>query len=254
MSSITWTPDALSSERRPLKARSWRLVEAQHVVSTLKLVDDLEEQAALEAILEESKPPVPPDCRHLDYLLKTPFRYGSVYPHGSRFRRAGLTLGVFYAAEAAETAVAEMAFYRLLFFAESPATPGPANATEFTAFAADLATEAALDLTEPPLDRDRAIWTHPTDYTGCQALADAARAAAVDVLRYASVRDPAGGRNLAVLSPTAFASPRVRDRQTWRLHLGPAGVFALCEHPVRRLAFPADCFPDPRLAPLSERQ
>ena len=40
------------------------------------------------------------------------------YPIGSRFRRAGRTAGVFYAAESPETAVAEMAFYRLLFFAE----------------------------------------------------------------------------------------------------------------------------------------
>ena len=108
------TPGALRSERVALEGKVWRLVEAQHRVSTLKLVDDLAEQALLEEIIEESKPPVPPECRHLDYLLATPFRYGAAYPRGSRFRRAGRTLGVFYAAEAPRTAVAEMAFYRLL--------------------------------------------------------------------------------------------------------------------------------------------
>ena len=49
------------------------------MVSTLKLVDTLAEQALLEDILEESKPPVPPECRHLHYLLSTPFRYGAPY-------------------------------------------------------------------------------------------------------------------------------------------------------------------------------
>ena len=34
----------------------WRLVEAQHWVSTLPLVDTLEEQARLEQILEDTKP------------------------------------------------------------------------------------------------------------------------------------------------------------------------------------------------------
>ena len=106
-----------------MAGRCWRVVEAQHVVSTLKIVDTLAEQAQLERLLEDTKPPVPPDCTHLHYLLSTPFRYGALYPAGSRFRRAGLTPGVFYASQESETAVAEMAFRRLLFFAESPTTP-----------------------------------------------------------------------------------------------------------------------------------
>jgi hypothetical protein len=99
MSSSTWTPVALSSEARPLSGVCWRLVEAQHHVSTLKLVDSLGEQQLLEDLIEDSKPPVPPECRHLHYLLSTPFRYGTAYPNGSRFRRAGLTDGVFYAVD-----------------------------------------------------------------------------------------------------------------------------------------------------------
>ena len=53
-----------------------------------------------------------------------------------------------------ETAVAEIAFYRLLFFAESPGTPWPKDAAEYTAFAAAIRSERAVDLTEPPLARD----------------------------------------------------------------------------------------------------
>ena len=84
----TWTRAALSSERRRLSGVCWRVVEAQHRVSTMKLVDTLAEQSLLESILDASKPPVPPECERLHYLLSTPFRYGAPYPSGSRFRRA----------------------------------------------------------------------------------------------------------------------------------------------------------------------
>ena len=114
MPSTIWTRAALSSSARVLSGLCWRVVEAQHHVSTLKLVDTLNEQRLLEGLIEGTKPMVPPECRHLHYLLFTPFRYGAVYPNGSRFRRAGITEGVFYAAEAVESAIAEMTFHRLL--------------------------------------------------------------------------------------------------------------------------------------------
>lgn len=249
MSLPTWTPAALSSEARAYEGTVWRLVEAQHRVSTLKLVDTLEEQALLEDLLEESKPTLPPECAGLDYLLATPFRYGAVYPHGSRFRRAGRTPGVFYAAEAVTTALAEMAFYRLLFYAESPSTPFPANAADFTAFSAAVATQAAIDLTLPPLESDRERWSDPTDYAACQALADAARPAGIEAIRYASVRDPLGGANVALLSARVFSGQRPLERQTWRIRLSAHGVQAICEFPSARIGFSRSEFAgDPRLA------
>lgn len=248
MSSPISTHVALSSEFRHFEGLCWRLVEAQHRVSTLKLTDTLAEQALLEDLIEATKPAIPPECRHLDFLLATPFRYGAVYPTGSRFRRAGRTPGVYYAAENPTTAVAEMAFYRLLFFAESPATPWPADAAEFTAFSAQIETGHMLDLTVPPLSADSALWSEPVDYTGCQAFADAARASGAQVLRYRSVRDPAGGGNLALLTCRAFAKPAPIERQTWRMRLSASGVQALCEFPRHALEFPRETFAaDPRL-------
>jgi hypothetical protein len=251
MSSPTWTPAAPSSERRPLAGTCWRVVEAQHKVSTLKLVDTLDEQALLESLIEETKPPVPPECRHLHYLLATPFRYGAPYPHGSRFRRAGLTPGVYYASAAPETAIAETAFYRLLFFADSPSTPWPSNAGEYTAFSANFATEG-LDLTAPPLARDRKAWTDLIDYQPCQRLADKARAAAIAAIKYESVRDPARGANLALLQCSALKSDRPVERQTWRIQVGASGVRALCEFPDTRLEFARDAFEaDPRIVEIN---
>ena len=46
----------------------------------------------------------------------------------------GAEPGVFYSSKTSTTAVAEMAFHRLLFFADSPGTPWPADAGDYTAF------------------------------------------------------------------------------------------------------------------------
>jgi len=251
MSLPTWTPDALWRERRRLSGTPWRVVEAQHRVSTMKLADTVEEQALLESVLEDTKPAIPADCLHLHYLMFTPFRYGAPYPSGSRFRRAGLTAGVFYASETAETAIAEMAFHRLLFFADSPATPWPLNAGEYTAFSVGFKTTAGLDLTRSPFDRDRGLWTDRTDYGPTQELADRARVAGVNALRYESARDPSGGANIALLTCQPFSSQKPLRRQTWRLHLGEHGVRAICDFPEQRLGFSRDAFAaDPRIAQL----
>jgi hypothetical protein len=102
----------------------------------------------------------------------------------------------------------------------------------------------------PPFDRERARWTHPTDYSACQQLADDARTAGVAVIRYASARDP-GGVNLALLTCAAFSVTAPIERETWRLHLDSRGVRAVCAHPERRLAFDRGTFAaDPRIAGL----
>ena len=213
------------------------------------LVDTLEEQALLEQILDDSKPRVPAECRNLHYLLFTPFRYGAPYPRGSRFRRAGLTPGVFYASLQPATAVAEMAFWRLLFYAESPGTPWPANPGEYTVFSVRYSAGKGLDLTRPPLNGESETWTHPTDYSPCQALAERAREADVLAIRYQSAR--AAGLNVALLSCAAFASSAPVDRQGWRIDVGPMGVRAICNFPEQRLAFDRSAFArDPRIAAL----
>lgn len=247
MSPPTWTPDALRFEVRPFEGEAWRLVEAQHRVSTLKLVDSLSEQEMLEGVLEATKPPLPEECRPLDYLLSTPFRYRP-YPDGSRFRRSGFTPGVWYGAAQPETAVAEMVFYRFLFFAESPLTPFPDNAAEYTGISVDLATPASIDLTTGVLADDAALWAHPTDYQPCQSLAETARDIGVELIRYTSVRDPAHGSNFAVLTCRAFHSPEPIKRQTWRIRISRSGAQGICEYPLLRLEFPPDTFADdPRL-------
>jgi hypothetical protein len=226
------------------------VVEAQHQISTMKLTDNAAEQALLERLIETTKPAIPPECGHLDCLLFTPFRYGP-YPRGSRFRRAGFTPGVFYASEAPEAAIAEACFHRLLFFHESPDTPWPGDAGEYTAFACEYETGRAVDLTHPPFEDRRSAWTHPTDYAACQQLADLARAHDVDVIRYESVRDPGRHANIALLTCSAFTSPEPVARLTWRILLSNNGARARCEMPRQSLDFDRAAFAaDPRVASM----
>ena len=167
MSPTTWTPTALAAEARPWQGRAWRLVEAQHVVSTMKLVDDVAEQRLLEDLLEAAKPPLPAAAKGLHYLLATPFRYPPL-PRGSRFRAAGEP-GVFYGADALATACAELGYWRWRFLRDSPALER-LDAIAHTAFLASIRT-TTLDLRAPPFDAEAARWTAPDDYTATQALA-----------------------------------------------------------------------------------
>jgi RES domain-containing protein len=251
MSSIISTRDELSSSSRHASGRAWRVVEAQHIISTAKLTDNAEEQKLLENLIEDTKPNIPPECRHLNYLLATPFRYGAPYPRGSRFRKAGRTLGVFYGCDNVDTAIAEICFRRLLFFADSAGTAWPREAGEFTAFAAEYATPGAIDLTRPPFDDRAALWMHVTQYDACQALAELARDAGIEGIKYSSARDPRHKLNVALLTCRAFARAEPSERQTWRILFGSNGARALCEMPRDMIDFDRRAFADdPRIAAM----
>jgi hypothetical protein len=158
---------------------------------------------------------------------------------------------VFYCCESPLTAMAEMAFLRLLFFAESPGTPFPSNPAEYTVFSVQIRTQRCLDTTSGGLLRDDALWMQTADYSFCQELADQARRCGTEVIRYRSLRDPAVGYNLAVLSLAAFASKKTSDMQSWHLQLQKHVAWAKCEAPAQTVSFDASLFlKDERLAPL----
>lgn len=214
MSSITWTPHAVASESRVRRLPLWRTVEAQYVVATRPLVDTLAEQELLESVLESSKPPIPPACAGLDYLLYTPFRYPTV-PGGSRFRGYG-DPGVWYGAAAVRTSFAELGYRRWRFVSESRGLPR-LDGVPHTLFQA-VARGGAVDLRVEPFARDRKRWCDRDDYSACQAFARSARSAGAQIIRYESVRDPARGGCAAILDCRAFSGTGgVRRRQTWFL-------------------------------------
>ena len=219
MSSNTWTRRAVGSEALRARRRLWRAVEAQHIVSTLRLVANAEEQLVLERLLDRSKPPLPSEASDLHYLLSTPFRYSS--PIGSRFR-APADSGIWYGAEAQRTALAELGFWRWRFLLDSAALEsiGPSPQTVFRAGI----DGRLVDLTRSPFKRSRADWTHPNDYAPTQELARVARQAAIDAIRYESVRDPEHGAAVAVLRPSCFKPRKPLEQHTWFLTVRRAAV------------------------------
>ena len=240
----TWTLEGLSCDDLVVldKFEVWRLVEAQHQVATTSIVDNWQEQHLLEEILEDTKPPIPDDARDLDFLRMTPFRYRpakGVSPNdkGSRFREAGSIGGAFYAAQDVETAAFESAFYRSLFFSESPGLVLPKNALSYTAFASSISTSKALDLTNhPELSKFGHLWENPDDYRECQRLAKEARNAGVEAIVYKSVRDPSSRKNIVVLTPEAFSQEQPTKQQTWNILCDRNGMKMACELPQTRLA------------------
>src|SRR3989338_1905933 len=78
----------LGGERyiQPLQVQAWRVVEAQHVLASRKLVDSAEEHEILEALIESVKPAMAPEWsdKRWHYLLLTPFRDPPLH-YGSRF-------------------------------------------------------------------------------------------------------------------------------------------------------------------------
>jgi hypothetical protein len=211
--SSIWTQCAGASEPRlrELRLVPWRAVEAQHQVSTRKLVDTDAEQALLEELIDGAKPPDPTGGR-LHYLLSTPFRYPPLR-YGSRFG-ARHELGIWYGAETLATLFAEVAYYRLLFLEGTHAVLEPL-ATSLTTFAAHVHTRHGTDLTQPPFAAHLAVLASPVGYDATQALGAAMRADGVEACRYVSARDAAGGVNVAVLVPTAFARRRPHDLRAW---------------------------------------
>lgn len=227
----TWTPTALASECRPWQGAGWRAVEAQHRVASMLLAGGrLADQALLESILDEAKPPVPDELAGLHWLLSTPFRYQPVAT-GSRFRQPHEP-GVLYGAAEPRTACAEAGYWRLRFWMDSAGLAGRTASMEMTLFVFHGASARALDLCEPPLVRDRSRWMDPNDYAATQALAAVARRASIELLRYESARCPAG-HCLAVLSPAVFrsvAEPYRHEQQGWHLLLAPPATVVWQRH------------------------
>lgn len=219
----------------------WRMVEAQHRISTNRLANGNDDQATLEMLVEEVKPVMPRAARTLHYLLATPFRYG--HAKASRFRRAHERPGIFYASEHPATAVAETAYWRLLFYSRSPGFVPPTTVVEHSAFTVPIAADRALDLMAPPFDIEAARWRDPNAYNRCQRFAAAARAIDAQAIRYASVRDPEHRPNVALLDPTAFAAAAPTIEQTWHFRFEAGRMTAFAALPAtERYTFTFEAF------------
>ncbi len=211
MSFSIWTRCAGDSELKPLYLSPWRVVEAQHQVSTRKLVDSSEEQSLLEELIETVKP-VDNAGGRLHYLLFTPFRYPPLR-HGSRFgtRRER---GIWYGSLDRQTAFAEVAYYRMVFLEGSEADLGTVE-TPLNAFTASVRTSRGIDLIAPPFDAFHRAIASPTSYSSSQPLGTAMRGAGVEAFKYLSARDAEEGVNVGVFTPSVFGRAKPKSFETW---------------------------------------
>lgn len=242
--SMTTAPE---SERTPkpehfraYSGKLWRIVEAQHRISTNRLVADAGDQALLEQLVEEVKPNLPAAAKHLHYLLATPFRYG--HKSSSRFRRAGEKPGIFYAAETVATAIAETAYWQLRFYSRSPGFQPPSTTVEHSAISVTVEMARVLDLCSHPYIAAASLWTAPEDYSACQLFAAQARLIETQALRYASVRDPQHRANVAIFDASVFSDPVPRNAQTWHFRYEQGQLTAFGAFPSKeRFSFrPSD--------------
>jgi hypothetical protein len=217
---VSWKPAWFATGLRTKTAKLWRGVEAQHVVATMRLVDNAAEQRVLEELLERSKPALPEAAAGRHYLLATPFRYRSPFP--SRFRKPHDS-GIWYGAEELKTACGEVAYWKWRFLMDSDALRESALHTEHTFFQARVRGRCA-DLTAAPWKAATGTWTQKSDWRQCQAFGAAAHEHDVAWIRYHAVRVRDGICG-AVLKPDALSPVEPFEQQTWACKTTAAGAW-----------------------------
>ncbi len=226
MSLDIWMRCEGPSRVSPLAITAWRVVEAQHQVSTRRLVDTLEEQAILEEIVDEVKPPRPTgkEFEGLHYLLFTPFRHPPLL-RGTRFGRP-TERSLWYGAETVETSLAEKSYYQLLFVTGTKADLTNLSC-DWTAYTADIKTDRGVDLTADHFAEFQAEISSPSSYAATQQLGAEMRAAGVVAFRFYSARCPKRGRAIGLFEP-AFCGPIPGRMQTWRCVVTRDGCEVFC--------------------------
>jgi hypothetical protein len=193
--------------------RPWRVVESQHLSSSRDLVDNKVEHDLLEDMLEASKPAI---VHHSHYLIFTAFRYPPL-KYGSRFATS-IEPSLWYGSLELETALAEVAYYRLKFFADTSANLAYVE-IPMTAFQTFIQTNKGINLCAQPFDRFRSNISHQEDYGVSQKLGADMRAAGVKAFLFYSARSLRLGKNIGIFYPDIFLKRKGEDvfsMQSWR--------------------------------------
>ena len=221
MSPSIWTRCAGPSEVRPLRGRFSRVVEAQFRNSTRKLVDSDAEQELLEELIDRrAKLPVPAGFEGLHYLLYTPFRHPPLR-NGSRFGTR-LERGILYGARDLPTALAEVAYYRLVFL-DGPAQDLGELRLELTAFWFGIAANRGVDLAAPPFRQYETRVSSKTRYDASQRLGPEMRSAGVQCCLYVSARAAGRHVNVAVFD-NVFRPKNPMREEAWSCRASRATV------------------------------
>ena len=196
-------------------------------------MDSDEEQALLEELIEDVKPPAEA-AAGLHYLLFTPFRYPPLR-HGSRFGTRAEN-GIWYGSRARATAFAEKAYYLLLFLEGTTAELTPLE-TDVSIFQAAYETRSGVDLTRGAFARYTELISSPSDYAASQMLGREMRADGVEAFLYTSARDPEHGANVGLFVREALSSRKPSVPESWRCVVTRDGVEVTKEDVFRSASF-----------------
>ena len=196
-------------------------------------MDSDEEQALLEELIEDVKPPAEA-AAGLHYLLFTPFRYPPLR-HGSRFGTRAEN-GIWYGSRARATAFVEKAYYLLLFLEGTAAELTPLE-TDVSIFQAAYETRKGVDLTRGAFARYADLISSPSDYAAPQMLGREMRADGVEAFLYTSARDPEHGANVGLFVREALSSRKPSVPESWRCVVTHEGVEVTKEDVFRSASF-----------------
>lgn len=208
-----WEKAAGVKQQHSIDCFAWRIVESQSVLSSRNLVDTREEHEILEEMIEASKPIVE---KTTDYLIFTAFRYPPL-KYGSRFGTK-FQPSLWYGSLDVETALAEIAYYRLLFLHHTDANLDYIN-MGLTAYQGWIKTKHGIDLTLKPFSQYEKYISSKSDYSHSQPLGSEMRDSGIEAFIYLSARAVKPGKNIAAFTQKVFHKKNNRHTfnfQTWQ--------------------------------------
>jgi hypothetical protein len=234
-------PIAADLPELALEGTVLRLVQQQGIDSLAHLVDNLEQLARLEALVESSKPPGQALGRGASShpLLTTPFRYPPLR-HGSRFG-SRQRRGIFYGSRSRRGSLVEGAFYALLFW-EGLAVPPPAPIRRRqTLFSVLLRTTRGLKLQAIADDAAQAALRDPITYGPTQQLGEWMGDQGIEAFEYPSARSSDWPVQVGVFTPGVFQSTPF-DQVEITTELTADHALFLCNDDGSLHRFPRDLF------------
>ncbi len=188
----------------PLQGTVLRLVQQQGIDSLAPLVDNLQQLARLEALVETSKPQLQAagSAEPSHPLFTTPFRYPPLR-HGSRFG-SRQNRGMFYGSRSRSGSLVEGAFYALLFW-EGLIDPPPAPIRRRqTLFSVLLNAARGLQLQAIADEGAQASLRDPMHYGPTQQLGEWMRDQGLEAFEYFSARSFESLVQVGVFTPKVF--------------------------------------------------
>ena len=234
-------PIVAAAPEGPLQGTVLRLVQQQGINSLDPLVDNLEQLARLEALVETSKPlPQATGAAIPSHpLLITPFRYPPLR-HGSRFG-SRQSRGMFYGSRSRNGCLVEGAFYALLFW-EGLIDPPPAPIRRRqTLFSVLLDASRGLQLQTIADQAVQATLRDPIAYGPTQELGAWMREHGIEAFEYPSARSSDALVQVGVLTPAVFLSTPF-DHVEITAEISADHVSFLCHDDGQLHPFPRDLF------------